>query len=96
MIQMYYLTNFKVVLHFLPEIHLEILPPVGIRIILFFWIKVTETFWTTQTEVLIQIKTRIGCNLISESFFPFWTTHFQDLIQSDQITFEQLAPWVLH
>jgi len=27
MIQMYYLTNFKVLLHFLPEIHLEILPP---------------------------------------------------------------------
>lgn len=23
---MYYLTNFKVLLHFLPEIHLEILP----------------------------------------------------------------------
>jgi len=36
MIQMYYLTNFKVLLHFLPEIHLEILPPVGIRKILFF------------------------------------------------------------
>ena len=43
MIQMlYYLTNFKVLLHFLPEIHLEILPPVGIRIILFFWIKVIQ------------------------------------------------------
>ena len=37
---MYYLINFKVLLHFLPEIHLEILPPVGIRIILFFWITV--------------------------------------------------------
>jgi len=34
MIQMYYLTNFKVLQHFHPEIHLEILPPVGIRIIL--------------------------------------------------------------
>ena len=37
---LYYLTNFKVLLHFIPEIHLEILPPVGIRIIPFFWIKV--------------------------------------------------------
>jgi len=42
MIQMYYLTHFKVLLHFLPEIHLEIQPPVGIRIILFFFIKVIQ------------------------------------------------------
>ena len=42
MIQIDYLTNFKVLLHFLPGIHLEILPPVGIRIILLFWIKVIQ------------------------------------------------------
>ena len=59
MIQMYYLANFKVLLHFLPEIHLEILPPIGIRMILFIldqsYPNPTETFWTTQTEGLIQI-----------------------------------------
>ena len=40
MIQIDHLTICTVLLHFLPEIHLEILPPVGIRIILLFWIKV--------------------------------------------------------
>jgi len=45
---MYYLTNFKVLLHFLPEFHLEILPPVGIRIILFFFFlgsKLSKSHW---------------------------------------------------
>ena len=35
MIKMYYLTNFKVLLHFLPEIHLEIPRPV-------FWIRIIQ------------------------------------------------------
>lgn len=37
MIQIDYLINFKVLVHFLREIHLEIRLPVGIRIIHFFF-----------------------------------------------------------
>lgn len=41
---LYWWTNFKVLRHFFPEIHLEILSPVGIRIILvfFFFVKVIQ------------------------------------------------------
>ena len=55
MIQMYYLTNFKVLLHFLPGIHLEILPPVGIRIILFFWIKVIQILLTSFEQHKLKV-----------------------------------------
>ncbi len=37
-------------------------------------------FWTTDIEDLIQIKTKI---LWSNPIFFFWTTRFQDFIQSD-------------
>jgi len=40
MIQMYYLTNFKVLLHFFPEIHLEINPLLGSNPV--FWTKVIQ------------------------------------------------------
>ncbi len=44
----------------------------------------TKTFWTTQTEDLIQIKTIGFCDLIQiQNPCFFWTTHFQDSIQSD-------------
>ena len=91
MIQMYYLTNFKVFLHFLPEIHLEILLPVGIRIILFFldqsYPNSIEMVWTTQTEGLIQIKTRIGFHDLiwfQNPSFPFEQPIFK--IWSNPIT----------
>ncbi len=44
----------------------------------------TKSFWTKQTEDWIQIKTKIGfCDLILiQNTFFFWTTRFQDLIQS--------------
>jgi len=57
---MCYLTNFKVLLHFLPEMHLEILPPVGIRIslfflLLFFLIKVIQILLTSFEEHKLKV-----------------------------------------
>jgi len=62
---MYYLTNFKVLLHFLPEIHLEILPPVGIRIILFLWIKVIQIPLTSFEQHKLKVWSRLKLRLDS-------------------------------
>ncbi len=88
---------------FVPEIH----PSAGIRIIQgFFYQKYpnyTKIFWTTQIEDLIQIKTEIRfCDLIliQNTFFllnnPFSRFDTIRWPQSDQITFEQLAPGCYH
>jgi len=50
MIQMYYLTNFKVLLHFLPEIHLE-----GSGLSCFFWIKVIQISLTSFEQHKLKV-----------------------------------------
>ncbi len=73
-------TSFKVLLHFCSRN-----PP-------FCWDQNNPVFcgstsWTAQTEDSIQIKT--NCILWSN---PNSESNYSDLIQSDRITFEELAP----
>ena len=63
MIQIEFLTNFKVLLHFLPEIHLETLPPNGIKIILFFWMKVIQILLKCFEQHKLKVRSRLKLGL---------------------------------